>query len=180
MKRFWMIILALLLTVSLFGCAEKQTNYTLTMRGNKYTVDTVQKTVSDGENVYHYKATGGASSFDVTITYPNGATYSFNQSGGMGMSSWSDDYTEDVYTPGDILVEVLQAEAPKRFNSEKILAGLILIAVGIFDVLVPKATWYLGYGWRYKDAQPSDAALAFARIGGAIAMVIGIVLLFVV
>lgn len=177
MKRFWMIALVLLLSLSLFGCAAKQTNYTVTMRGIQFTVDTVQKTITEGENVYHYTASGG-SSFGVTITYPNGSTYSFSQSGGMGMSSWSDDYAEDVYTPGDILVDVLKADAPKRLNPDKVLAGLILVAVGIFDVLAPKVSWYLGYGWRYKDAEPSDAALVFARIGGAIVIAIGIALLF--
>ncbi len=177
MKRFRMIMLALLLSLSLLGCAAKQTNYTVTVRGTQYAVDTVQKTITEGENVYRYKVSGG-SSFGATITYPNGATYSYSQSGTSGISSWSDDYAEDVYTPGNILVDILQEDAPKRTDPAKVLAGLILVAVGVFDVIAPRVSWYLGYGWRYKNAEPSDAALVFARIGGAIVIVIGIALLF--
>ena len=60
------------------------------------------------------------------------------------------------------------------------LGGLLLIALGLIDLIVPKVSWYLGYGWRYKDAEPSDAALVFARMGGAIAIAIGIALLFLI
>ncbi len=42
-----------------------------------------------------------------------------------------------------------------------------------------RTVWYLSYGWRYKDAQPSDAALVIGRISGIAALVIGIVMLIV-
>ena len=50
---------------------------------------------------------------------------------------------------------------------------LLLWAIGLFNVLAPRAAWYLSYGWRFKDAEPSDAALMMARIGGVIAIIIG-------
>ncbi len=58
------------------------------------------------------------------------------------------------------------------------LMGLILILLGIFNMAAPEAAWYLEYGWRFRDAEPSEAALLFARIGGGFAIVIGLFCLF--
>lgn len=56
--------------------------------------------------------------------------------------------------------------------------AVIVILIGIFNLVAPDAAWYLSRGWQFKDAEPSDAALVMARIGGAAAILIGIVLLF--
>lgn len=40
-----------------------------------------------------------------------------------------------------------------------ILVGLILIVSGLIGAISPETGWHLSYGWRYKDAEPSDAAL---------------------
>ena len=178
MKRFWIILVALVLAVSLPGCSEEETAYTVSRNGMEFHVDTVQKTVTQGEHTYHYKSSGDSSDFSVTITYPNGSTYWYSRSGGIG--GWSDDYDEGAYVSGDTLVDVLLAQAPRRANPGKLVGGLLLIALGLIDLIVPKVSWYLGYGWRYKDAEPSDAALVFARMGGAIAIAIGIALLFLI
>ena len=74
---------------------------------------------------------------------------------------------------------VMQETMSKPANVGGILCGLLLIAVGILNLVAPEALWYLGYGWRYKDAEPSEAAISFGRISGAIVIVIGIVFLFV-
>ena len=55
--------------------------------------------------------------------------------------------------------------------------ALLLCGVGIFNLAAPKARWYLSYGWRFKDAEPSDAAITLSRIGGGIAVVIGVIML---
>lgn len=177
MKRLWIILIVLLLSVSLFGCGQKQIVYMVTMDGTEFAVDSAEKTISDGEYTYHYRASGDASSFSVTITYPNGSSYWTDQKNGMIMSGWSDDYADDAYVPGDTLVDVVQYRAPRQVNWDHILGGFVLIGLGIFDVAVPKASWYLGYGWRFKDAEPSDAALVYARIGGGVAIAVGLILL---
>ena len=48
----------------------------------------------------------------------------------------------------------------------------------LFDVLFPKISWVLAYGWRYKNAEPSDIALGLIRVGGIIVIIISIVLIF--
>lgn len=177
MKRFWIIALAMLLTLALFGCTKQESSYIVNKNGTEYHVDTENKTISDDLNTYNYEFSGDASSFSITITYPDGSSYWYTQSEGMGHGGWSNDYDESAYVSGDTLVDVVQEKAPKHTNPGKITAALMLIALGIFDAVFPKVSWYLGYGWRYKNAEPSDAALTFARVGGVIVIIVGIILL---
>ena len=177
MKRVGIILIVLILSIALIGCAEQEITYTVNKNGIEFRIDSAQKTISDGDNIYHYEFSGDSSSFKVTITYPNGSSYWYNQSGGVGGSGWSDDYIEGTYVSGDTLVEVVREKAPKRVDPVKIVGGLMLIALGIIDMIVPKVSWYLGYGWRYKNAEPPDIALIFARIAGGIAVTVGVVLL---
>jgi hypothetical protein len=179
MKRLWIVITALLLMVSLLGCNAKETTYTISKNGIDFEVDSVQKTISEGSNVYRYEFSGNSSSFEVRITYPDGSSYWYNQSGGVGGGGWSDDYAEDRYVPGDTLVDVVREKAPKKTNPGKIVGGLVLMVLGLVNILAPKLSWYLGYGWRYKNAEPSDIALTLARIGGGIEIVAGIILLLI-
>lgn len=60
-----------------------------------------------------------------------------------------------------------------------ILVGLFAIMIGLINVVSPETGWHLSYGWRYKDAEPSDAALTSGHIGGVVAIVIGIICFFV-
>lgn len=59
-----------------------------------------------------------------------------------------------------------------------VLVGLVLIIVGFVNVLSPKSGWYLSHGWRYKDAEPSEAALFFARLGGVVGIIVGLIFMF--
>ena len=59
------------------------------------------------------------------------------------------------------------------------LGGIVIILIGIFNLADPYRAWYLRYGWRYKDAEPSDAALLTTQIGGGIAIVLGVICFFV-
>lgn len=79
----------------------------------------------------------------------------------------------------NVLINVLQKKAPRRTNPGAVVSGLLLMALGLFEAVFPKAAWYLGYGWRYKDAEPSDAALLFGRVGGVIVIVIGFIMMFI-
>lgn len=57
------------------------------------------------------------------------------------------------------------------------LFGLILMVFGIISAVSPQSAWYISIGWKFKDAEPSDAALAMHRITGVIGVVIGIILI---
>jgi hypothetical protein len=53
----------------------------------------------------------------------------------------------------------------------------LFIMIGIINLLFPKAGWYMKYGWQFKNAEPSDAAIWTARIGGIAAIAIGFYLM---
>lgn len=40
------------------------------------------------------------------------------------------------------------------------------------------AVWYMSNGWKFKDAEPSDAALFMGRLGGIIGTILGLIVLF--
>ena len=136
-------------------------------------------TITHGEDVYTYAISGGGSSSTIRITYPNGATYHWTWSGnsGYGSGGWSDDYDPERYADGDTLMELVNFQPPRESSGSPLL-GLLAIAVGIFNLAVPRTAWYLSYGWRFKDAEPSDAALALGRLGGGIAVFAGLLLFF--
>ena len=60
-----------------------------------------------------------------------------------------------------------------------ILVGLIAIVCGLINIISPETGWYLSHGWKYKDAEPSDASLVWGRVSGVICIVIGIICFFV-
>ncbi|TCZ76577.1 hypothetical protein E0485_13365 [Paenibacillus albiflavus] len=54
---------------------------------------------------------------------------------------------------------------------------LIVIIFGIINIFSPQAGWYLTIGWKFKDAEPSDAALFVQRLSGIIGSIIAIIVL---
>ena len=127
----------------------------------------------------------------MSFTYPDGNVYSAgiqsaNSSGAGGVSAGSVcadyDYYSGYTDPLSLcyaLTSPRETERAASSGSNHPFVALLLCGVGIFNLAAPKASWYLSYGWRFKDAEPSDAYMAIARIGGAIALVIGIIMLIV-
>lgn len=181
MKRIRVILLLLLAALLLFGCTQAQSVYTVDANYNgidiAFTVDTENGTITDGEYVYTYDWDGNDSDYNVTITYPNGAVYYESMSGGVGNMGWNGDYDPDAYIDADTLIAVLSENAPKERSGNPLLS-LLLIALGAFYTFCPYAAWYLTHGWRFKDAEPSDAALVIARISGVAVTLFGLISLF--
>ena len=174
------LISVLIMIFVLCSCSSVQKQYTVEKNGITFEVNKENKTISDGTNIYIYNFEGNDSNYDVDITYPDGSTYWWNMKEYGGSGGWSDNYDPQKYVDGDVLTNVLLEDAPKapkhtRGNS---IAIFLLIVLGIFNIVAPHSAWYLEYGWRYKDAEPSDLAISFNRLGGVVAVVIAIVLLF--
>lgn len=175
MKRFLIVALALVLTVSLVACGEQEPLEVTDRYGNTYVIDREQGTISDGENTYEYTYEGDSEVFTITIHYPNGGRYQYSQSDGFGTGSGNARYSENFYVAGDLLADILQDNIPKRGSARKILAALVLAGGGIFLFACPEVAWYWQSGWRYKNVEPSDMALSFTRISGVVAIIIGII-----
>ena len=165
----------------LCSCSETQTQYTVEQNGKTFTVDKESRIISDGNYVYHYNFNGNSSEYRVNITYPDGSNYWWNMGEHSGSGGWSNDYDPKKYADGDVLTRVILADAPRapRHTGGNGLAIILLLAIGILNIAAPYASWYLEYGFRYKDAEPSDAAIFLNRLGGVVAVIIAIILLFV-
>lgn len=187
MKRT-MAIFALILAAAMLlaGCKKEPLPavYTVYSYGAPYTIDTEGRTISDGTYTYGYEYAASGSS--VSFTYPDGNVYSAgistaNSSGAGGMSagaiSADYDYSSGYTDPLSLCYALTSPRETERASNTNPLVALLLCGVGIFNLAAPKASWYLSYGWRFKDAEPSDAAITLSRIGGAIAVVIGVIML---
>ncbi|RPH75242.1 hypothetical protein EHM76_02085 [bacterium] len=91
---------------------------------------------------------------------------------GMGLEASMEDWNRVDELRG--LVYGSQQSAP---DPMRILFGLLAIAVGALQIANPRLAWQLSEGWRYQNLEPSDAYLLFSRLGGAVLVVIGLVLL---
>ena len=181
MKRLSPCFLWMALLLLLAGCSAKETpnNYTVEKYGSLYTVDMENSTISDGTYTYQYELQGMSNGYALQITYPDGSTYWWNGSPSGGYGGWSDDYDENRYVSGFTLMQILEEGQPVEQPRKNIPLALLLLAIGIFHAGWPRIAWHLQYGWRFKDAEPSDLALGVNRFGGAIAMLVGILVLFI-
>ena len=58
------------------------------------------------------------------------------------------------------------------------LIGLVVIVLGAVSAIVPEIGWHISEGWKFRDAEPSDAALLWIRISGIFCIAVGFWLLF--
>lgn len=189
MKRTIAMLALVFAAMLLFAGCKKEpapTVYTVYSYGAPYTIDTQSRTISDGTYTYGYEYAASGSS--VSFTYPNGEVYgasitvASNGIGGMSAGAISADYDyssgyTDPLTLYRALTSPRETERAASSRSNHPFVALLLCGVGIFNLAAPKASWYLSYGWRFKDAEPSDAAITLSRIGGGIAVVIGVIML---
>lgn len=189
MKRTIAMLALVFAAILLFAGCKKEpapTVYTTDVYGATYIVDTENCTISDGTYTYGYEYADSGNRVD--FTYPNGEVYGAsitvanNSIGGVSAGAISADYDYDSgYTDPFTLYRALTSPREKERSSgtNHPFVALLLCGVGIFNLAAPKASWYLSYGWRFKDAEPSDAAITISRIGGGIAVVIGVIMLIV-
>lgn len=178
MKKAAILILALLLTLFLQACEKPATTYTVEKDGKAFQVDSEAGTLSDGTHTYTYTFSGDSESYVIDIYYPNGSSFHWTKNRMLGYGSQSGDYNDELYISGEILCEVIATKAPTPANPGKFWAVVILLGIGIFNAAAPQASWYLSYGWRFKDAEPSDLALNIGRTVGIFAIIAGVFMIF--
>lgn len=176
MKQFLALVMVLLILV-LAGCSAEEPMTVTDRYGDRYTIDPENGTITDGTYTYLYTYEGDSEVFQIRIEYPNGATYHYSESHGFGTGSHSALYSEEFYRPGDRLADVLAENIGSKVSARNALAIAILVGLGIFAVISPQTLWYLKYGWHFRDAEPSDAAIAFTRISGGVCIVIAVIML---
>lgn len=167
------LLCALVILLLLCACSSNESGVKQVEYGGKtFVVDTEAGTITFDDQVYRYEGSGKSAEF----TYPDGSTFWWRQQGNMGHGGWSADYDLGAhgYISGDTLLEVLRELEPSTVkNGEQFLAGVVLVLVGAVNAIAPAMVWAMSYGWRFKNAEPSDAALVIYRFGGIVACVIG-------
>ncbi len=135
-------------------------------------------TLSDGTYTYTYALSPRSGGYRLEITYPDGSSSWWETTGNGGYGGWSDNYTEGKYADHWTLRDVILEGGPAYAEGPGNLWLVVLLAaLGGFNLLLPRASWYLSYGWRYKNAEPSDLVLAINRIGGGAILAVALLLL---
>ena len=135
-------------------------------------------TLSDGTYTYTYALSPRSGGYRLEITYPDGSSSWWETTGNGGYGGWSDNYTEGKYADHWTLRDVILEGGPAYAEGPGNLWLVVLLAaLGGFNLLLPRASWYLSYGWRYKNAEPSDLVLAINRIGGGAVLAVALLLL---
>ena len=156
---------------------------TITAGGDMFTVEVGgvpvwNDTPAEDEDVYRYEYAGG----NITITYPNGAVWIESPTSTGAVISWDDNYDPQRYIEGDVFVPYLkQAYMPQyREGIGGIgFACLIMAAIGVVMFAVPEELIEMKYGWRFKNAEPTEFAVWEVRIGGIIIVVVAIVIFLI-
>ena len=179
MKHFRILLPLLVLALVLSACGSTSTEpyeYTFSLNNQVKTIkiNPETQTILDGTDVYHYTVTEVGSGTDYDITYPNGGTYWWMSTKYGGHGGWGDNYDDNRYIPGDILIYALQENQPWERNGN-IGIGLLLMGLGALNFFIPEIPFYLRYGWAVQDAEPSDAYITAAKIGGVLAAVLGLI-----
>lgn len=182
MKRIGLFLLCLVMVLSLCACDVKPEEYTVEYNGKTYTVRPRECTISDGKYTYNYVQTGNSQKSTTTIFYPNGTSYQMMSEGIVTTSYGNSSFQRGDYADPSALRSVLATEPPARFdfniNFYKWFLVLVSGGLGVSLLKDPQRAWEMEYGWRYKNAEPTEKALNRNRVMGVIGIVTAVIALF--
>ena len=182
MKKIGVLLLTIIAAIGLIGCSKKSNVYEY--GGKEYTVDVSADTVSDGKNTYYYSFISYEDTKKIEIVYPNQSRWTKKITDGFGSESYTDERVKWSYIPGEELYNFIdEAEAEYEnggVSPKKIIFGIIGVGVCMIPIIAPYKCWELYHGWKFRDAEPSDAYIALTRVFGillAIAWVVIVILI---
>ena len=178
MKYFRLLLPLLLFALLLSGCTGEPQPYEYTSGEYTVTVDPINQTITGNGQVYTYTVERTQVADWYEITFPDGSSYWWSDSGQFGNGGWSDDFDTDNWGYAEFLVDALKQSAPRE-KQGSVGIGFLLICLGALNFFLPEMSFHFGYGWRFKNAEPSEGYLTFTRISGAIIAVAGLVYCFV-
>ncbi|WP_416150168.1 DUF6199 family natural product biosynthesis protein [Salipaludibacillus sp. HK11] len=137
--------------------------------------------LSNGElvNVFFEQRSNG---YRYEVEFENGHTYFNEKSGNIGSGGGSAKLTSEEMTLAEEAIDKFEqmngAATRSNNNSSSILFGVVIILFGLLGAIFPQAAWYLEIGWKLRDAEPSDLALIANRVGGILASIVGLLIIF--
>ncbi len=172
MKKSISIFALFIMLLMMVSCSkeEAKTKITIIYAEKDLVIDTIEKTITYNNELYHYDISGNST----TIEYPDGSSYwqEKDSQSVLLKVGYSDNYVSWKYIAGEKLIKLLPKEE-ERADSKNILLIILIFGLGIWNVAMPYQSWYLSYGWRYKNSEPSEAALFSRRFIGVVAIIFG-------
>lgn len=155
----------------------------LTVIFDEHTFSSGKMKTANGEYTFQYEAQSNGIRF--TVTYPDGYVYSQTEINGGIATPYDYDANERKakgYMDGFSLAWAVdtaadQAQGNGNRNGPSPLLAVLLLGCGAWNLFAPRAAWWLAWGWRYKNAEPSDPALMLYRILGIVLLLAGILCL---
>ena len=187
MKRIYALLLVVFMTLMVAcGCSEKKQDvYTVSKDGKEYIVDTVEQTITVDQVEYDYYIWGDSDNYDIKVVFPDKSYYKDGEhtSGAVSVSGLdiSSNFNLDNTELGEELFEIAKAEVPKAEKMkplgsvvQRLLLVVLIGGCGVWNFLDPYMAWKFSEGWRYKNVEPSELALAGHKVSGVILIVIAI------
>lgn len=192
MKRTLALVplsLALALAFLLCACARERAPqvYTTEIDGKQAVVSKEEGTIAVGNDIYRYAYSADGV---LLIVYPNGYCFSRKATTAGGMTAYATSFDAPDGTPSDkseeefgyiggfVLAWALDHLEPSASTGEGNPAlAVIMILGGLWFLISPRSAWMVGYGWRFKGAEPSDIALFVYRVIGVGLLLAAIVML---
>lgn len=177
------ILLIMVLLALLSGCSVKQNS--MTVDGRTVTLNLENREIMMDDQVYRYVIDDA----QIEIEYPNGMIFRRVYDASGTSDDWyktpqavDDAYLEKMgYLKPNVLVNHVIRFSPESEANQKdspSALGVFLVVLGILNVIFPRWFWDIQYGWRYKNAEPSDIAISVQRLGGIVAIIVGFILMF--
>lgn len=157
----------------------------------KVIVSTKDNTFIYNNKKYNYEIEPGyEDNIEITFdyegcTYYTNVTESLTTTGTIGKCANTDMETVDMIVDKIYNKENIEKTIVENKNNEEkeesfgVILGLstVAIVIGLLHLLIPEGMWYIEWGWRFKEAEPSNAALIVNRTVGAILVAIGVILI---
>lgn len=194
-KKFVVVLIAALAMLTLSACNAGNTSAqprssTVETEGQSIAVIFDENTFStgtirsdNGEYTFQYESEGSGIRF--TAVYPDGYVYSqLERDGAVGMPLDYDasereakGYIDGIALAWAVDSAIDNARGGESHGDASPLLAVLLIGCGAWYLFAPKSVWWIAYGWRYKNAEPSDIALTLFKVLGILLMIAGAICL---
>lgn len=159
--------------------------YTEQIGDQVFEVNIDAQTITTNGYVFPYSFNGST----LNITYPDGSLLMYRNIDVSWGNANEDTVTNDgkpyadyhdlvSVAPWPVIYTVTEPHPQRNFIIKwpVVVIGALLIGVGVWMALKPRAFWYYNLGRWFKNAEPSDLALKYYTIGGYIEIVLGMLI----
>jgi hypothetical protein len=208
-KLISLCILVILLAFYLTGCTSTmevvslkymQSDYFFTTYDKDtgktiFSNDIGKKIIIHGENgeylvtadgrVYSITISGTKENYSINANTPENTSIFYTKQGNVFYGGGNSNNDKDSEIMDGFLEKVIPSmefgasNGKMQFNGGIFLFALICMITGVISFLNPKLSFMLREGWKYENVVPSENYLFLAKAGGAVGIIIGIILVFI-